>query len=175
LKLNAMAINISAREFREKGFLDSFRAILAETHMEPKRLEIELTESAIMQNGKSCTIDHDLLKNIGVGLTVDDFGTGYSSLSYLRRFPIDTLKIDKSLVQDITVDREDATIVTAMIGMGASLKQRVVAEGVETRDQLMFLREQGCRQGQGYYFCRPLPAGECADLLRTGISQSLLH
>jgi EAL domain-containing protein (putative c-di-GMP-specific phosphodiesterase class I) len=105
------------------------------------------------------------LKEIGVLLALDDFGTGYSSLSYLKRFPIDTLKIDQSFVRDLTTDADDAGIVAAVIGMGNSLHMRVVAEGIETREQLEFLQEYNCPQGQGFYFSRPLPAAECGKLL----------
>ena len=112
------------------------------------------------------------LKSMGVQLTVDDFGTGYSSLSYLRRFPIDALKIDRSFVREIATNPDDATIVSAVINMGHSLKQRVIAEGVETGEQLAFLRTNHCSEGQGYYFSRPIPAEGFAKLLETGIPES---
>jgi EAL domain-containing protein (putative c-di-GMP-specific phosphodiesterase class I) len=108
------------------------------------------------------------LKNVGVLLALDDFGTGYSSLSHLKRFPIDALKIDQSFVRDLTTDEDDAGIVTAVIGMGKSLHMRVVAEGVETREQLSMLQEYGCPQGQGYYFSRPVPAVDFGHLLKHG-------
>jgi len=108
---------------------------------------------------------------MGVKLAIDDFGTGYSSLSYLKRFPIDTLKIDQSFVRDITTDPDDAIIVSAMIGMGRNLKQRVIAEGIETPEQLAFLRAKHCGEGQGYYFGRPVGAEEYTKLLRTNISE----
>ena len=170
----AIAVNVSAREFREKGFLDNVSSILADTRLDPHRLEIELTENEMMRHGKSSAIAHAALKKIGVRLTVDDFGTGYSSLSALKSFPIDTMKIDQSFIQDVTTDDEDAAIVSAMIGMGTSLKHRVVAEGIETEAQLAFLRERRCEQGQGDFFSRPLRADECAELLRTGIRKTLL-
>jgi EAL domain-containing protein (putative c-di-GMP-specific phosphodiesterase class I) len=114
------------------------------------------------------------LKDIGVLLALDDFGTGYSSLSHLKRFPIDALKIDQSFVRDLTMDEDDAGIVTAVIGMGKSLHMLVVAEGVETREQLEVLQEHGCHQGQGYYFYRPVPAEEFGRLLErdTALRQS---
>ena len=174
LNPHAIAVNVSAREFREKGFLDNVSSILTDTRLDPRHLEIELTENEMMRHGKSSAIAHAALKKMGVRLTVDDFGTGYSSLSALRSFPIDTMKIDQSFVQGVTTDEEDAAIVSAMIGMGSSLKHKVVAEGIETQAQLAFLRERRCEQGQGDYFSRPLRADECAELLRTGISKALL-
>ena len=110
----------------------------------------------------------DALKAMGVRLAIDDFGTGYSSLSYLKRFPIDTLKIDQSFVRDITADTDDATIVSAVIGMGKNLKQRVIAEGVETQEQLAFLLAQDCAEGQGYHFSHSLPSEDFGLLLQAG-------
>jgi EAL domain-containing protein (putative c-di-GMP-specific phosphodiesterase class I) len=121
----------------------------------------------------SAAILHSL-KEIGVHLAVDDFGTGYSSLSYLQRFPIDILKIDKSFVHQISGNLEDAPIVGAIINMGKSLKQRVIAEGIETHQQLAFLQAQHCMEGQGYLFSRPLAAAQFADLLRVGITASVV-
>ena len=174
LRPGPVAVNISAVEFRAKDFLESVRAALEDTRLEPRYLEIELTESVLMQDAESTNSVLQALKAMGVRLTVDDFGTGYSSLSYLRRFPIDALKIDQSFVRDITSDPDDATIVSAVIGMGKSLKQQVIAEGVETREQLAFLQSQGCDEGQGYYFSQPVVTEEFARLLGNGISETLL-
>jgi EAL domain-containing protein (putative c-di-GMP-specific phosphodiesterase class I) len=142
---------------------------LKETNLEPRYLELELTETALMEDTRSVADVIKELKDIGVLLALDDFGTGYSSLSYLKRFPIDTLKIDRSFVRDLTTDEDDAGIVTAVIGLGKSLHMRVVAEGVETREQLAMLQEFECPQGQGYYFSRPLPAVEFSHLLEHGV------
>lgn len=168
-----MAVNISARECRSKDFLDNVRAILNATRLEPRYLELELTESVLMQNDASTASMLHALKAMGVQLAIDDFGTGYSSLSYLKRFPIDTLKIDQSFVRDITTDADDATIVAAVIAMGQSLKQRVIAEGVETQDQLAFLRARQCDEGQGFYFSQPVRAEEFATLLEAGIRKNM--
>lgn len=161
-----VSVNISAVEFRHKGFLDGVALILKETGILPAYLELELTESILMHDAASSARVLEALKAMGLQLAIDDFGTGYSSLSYLKRFPINTLKIDQSFVQDIAIDPDDASIVGAMIGMGKNLKQRVVAEGVETEEQLAFLRALQCDQGQGFLLGRPLPANEFARLLR---------
>ncbi|MBK7677210.1 MAG: EAL domain-containing protein [Candidatus Accumulibacter sp.] len=160
-----VAVNISALEFRHQGFVEGLALILKETGLAPRYLELELTESILMHNTESSGRVLASLKAMGVQLAIDDFGTGYSSLGYLKRFPIDTLKIDQSFVQDLATDTDDATIVSAVIGMGRNLKQRVIAEGVETQEQLAFLRTQRCEQGQGFFFNRPLPAEDFARLL----------
>lgn len=170
-----MAVNISAMEFRAPGFLDNVRAILRESDLPPECLELELTESVLMRDVEATNRVLHELKAMGVRLAVDDFGTGYSSLSYLKRFPIDVLKIDQSFVRDIHTDNEDATIVSAVIGMGRNLNQQVVAEGVETTEQLQFLRSHRCSEGQGYLLGRPLAAMECAQFLRGLSAVSLLH
>ena len=160
-----VAVNISAVEFRHKGFVDGVALILEETGLAPGYLELELTESMLMRDAESSTSVLQALKAMGVRLAIDDFGTGYSSLSYLKRFPIDTLKIDQSFVRDIATDADDATIVSAVIGMGKNLKQRVVAEGVETHEQLAFLRTQQCDEGQGFHFSHSLSAEDFGLLL----------
>jgi diguanylate cyclase (GGDEF)-like protein/PAS domain S-box-containing protein len=160
-----LAINISAVELRDKDFVAGVRSILTETGLEAHYVELELTETFLLQDSKSTAAVLQALKDLGVGLALDDFGTGYSSLSYLKRFPIDTLKIDQSFVRNITTDADDASIVSAVISMGKSLHMQVVAEGVETQEQLAFLREQSCLYGQGYYFSQPLVAEEITQLL----------
>ena len=160
-----VAVNISAQEFRQAGFVEGVAAILRETGLAPRYLELELTENILMHDIESSARVLAALKAMGVRLAIDDFGTGYSSLGYLKRFPIDTLKIDQSFVRDLATDADDATIVSAVIGMGRNLKQRVIAEGVETDAQLAFLRAQQCDQGQGFLFNHPLPAEDFARLL----------
>ncbi len=168
--LNAVpvSVNISAMEFRHKDFLEGVKLILKETGLPADHLELELTESILMQDAESSATLLEALKSMGVQLAIDDFGTGYSSLSYLKRFPIDTLKIDQSFVRDITNDADSATIVSAVIGMGINLNQRVIAEGVETPEQLAFLRTKQCLRGQGFLFSRPVPADDFGRLLVDG-------
>ncbi len=163
-----MAVNTSATEFRDRDFLCNLRTMLDETHFDPHCLELELTESVLMQEAESTNIVLHALADLGVQLAVDDFGTGYSSLSYLSRFPIDTLKIDQSFISHMSANPDDAAIVSAVISMGKSLKQRVIAEGVETPAQLAFLLAQHCDEGQGFYFSRPVTAQAFASLLQTG-------
>ncbi len=170
-----VAVNISAVEFRDQNFLESVRSILKESCLEPRCLELELTESVLMQHPEATASVLQALKFMGVQLAVDDFGTGYSSLSYLRRFPIDALKIDQSFVREITSNPDDAAIVSAVINMGRSLRQRVIAEGVETREQFAFLQAQHCGEGQGYFFSRPVLAGQFAKLLETGFSTTVVN
>ncbi|HRD89864.1 MAG TPA: EAL domain-containing protein [Accumulibacter sp.] len=163
-----VAVNISAVEFRHPDFLEGVALILKETGLPSRYLELELTESVLMHNAESSVSVLEALKTMGVSLAIDDFGTGYSSLSYLKRFPIGTLKIDQSFVRDIATDADDATIVSAVIGMGRNLKQRVIAEGVESREQLAFLQTQRCDEGQGFQLSYPLPAEDFARLLVGG-------
>jgi diguanylate cyclase (GGDEF)-like protein/PAS domain S-box-containing protein len=170
LKPAAVAVNISALEFHRKDFVEGVRGILTDTGLEPCCLQLEITESALMRDAETSTAILQQLKNIGVQLAVDDFGTGYSSLSYLNQFPIDTIKIDGSFVHAIGSTNGNGIIVSAIIAMGTSLKQRVVAEGVEEQAQLTFLKAQHCEEGQGYFFSRPLIAEQLAALLVMGIS-----
>ena len=164
-----IAVNISAIEFRSEDFVDSIRTILKETRLDPLCLELELTESVLMKYAESTVSMLKALKSIGVQLAVDDFGTGYSSLSYLSQFPIDSLKVDQSFVQEISSKSNDAVIVSAVISMGNILKKRVIAEGVETREQLDFLTTAGCEEAQGYYFSAPMVAEQFAALLEARV------
>ena len=175
-----VAINISAVELRAPDFVSSVRTMLAETGLEARYLELELTETGPMEDTRvvrergSFSAVLKGLKEIGVLLTLDDFGTGYSSLSHLKSFPIDTLKIDQSFVRDLTSSEGSIGIVTGLIGLGKCLRVRVVAEGVETREQLEILTRQGCPEGQGYYFSRPVPAQEFGGLLERDAAGSHL-
>jgi diguanylate cyclase (GGDEF)-like protein/PAS domain S-box-containing protein len=175
LPFKRISINVSAVEFRDKGFVESVRTILSETGLEARYLDLELTEGVLMKDAESTAAVLRELKMLGVHLAVDDFGTGYSSLSYLQQFPIDVLKIDKSFVHQISGDLNDSAIVSAIIEMGKGLKHRVIAEGIETEEQLAFLRAQHCAEGQGYLFSRPVAAAPLADLLQTGIPENVVH
>jgi EAL domain-containing protein (putative c-di-GMP-specific phosphodiesterase class I) len=172
LRSGPMSVNISAAEFRHKDFLESLRTILQETRLEPRSLELELTEAALMQHVQSTAFVLQAIKAVGVQCVVDNFGTGYFSLGQLKQFPIDALKVDQSFVQGLTTDPDNALIVGAAISMGKSLKQRVIAEGVETREQLAFLQSQRCGEGQGYYFSHPVTAARFAELLHAEQSSS---
>lgn len=174
LPMVTMAVNISAMEFRHEGFLESIFAILEDTGMDPRFLELELTEGVLMKHVESTASIFQALREKGVQLAVDDFGTGYSSLSYLRKLRMDALKIDQSFIRQITVSPDETTIVTAVISMARSLKLRVVAEGVETRAQLAFLQAHDCDEAQGYYFSSPVPPQRFAELLESGILEAKL-
>jgi EAL domain-containing protein (putative c-di-GMP-specific phosphodiesterase class I) len=163
-----IAVNLSARQFHQVDLVADIASVLAETQIEARWLDIELTESVVMSDAQATiAMLHDL-KNLGVQLSVDDFGTGYSSLSYLRRFPIDTLKIDRSFVSDIPSDADDAAIVAAIIVLAHSLKLTVIAEGVETEEQEAFLRRHGCDEVQGFLHSRPVPGEQIAAMLSRG-------
>ncbi len=161
-----VAVNLSARQFTQKNLVQAIADILHATGLEPRFLELELTESMVMNDVDSAITILRNLKGLGVHIAIDDFGTGYSSLSYLRRFPIDVLKIDQSFVNDLMVDADDAAIVVSIISLAHSLRLQVVAEGVENSDQLAFLRAHGCDQMQGYYFSKPISAEAFERLLR---------
>jgi diguanylate cyclase (GGDEF)-like protein len=169
LPITTMAANVSAMEFQNDGFVDGLTSILADTGLDPSSLELELTESVLMKHADAAATILQALRERGVQVAIDDFGTGYSSLSYLRKFPIDALKIDQSFVRQITDEEGDTGIVTAVISMARSLDLRVIAEGVETPEQLTFLKAHECDEAQGFWFSRPVPAMEFASLLRTGV------
>jgi diguanylate cyclase (GGDEF)-like protein/PAS domain S-box-containing protein len=161
-----IAVNVSAAEFGAKDFLSGIRTALIATSVDPHNLALELTESVLMHDPESTIVTLKALKAMEIQLAIDDFGTGYSSFTYLRRFPADVLKLHQSFVQDIASDPSDTMIVSAMINIGKSLKQRVIAEGVETRGQLEFLRLHGCTEGQGYYFSPPIPPSQAGKLFK---------
>jgi EAL domain-containing protein (putative c-di-GMP-specific phosphodiesterase class I) len=161
-----MAVNLSARQFADKAFLDTVVRVLDDTGLDPKWLELEITESQVMRQTDGMILLLNRLAEMGVHLAIDDFGTGYSSLSYLKRLPIQTLKIDQSFIRDITVDPNDAAIVMAIIHMARSLDLQTIAEGVETAGQLAMLRSKECRIGQGFYFSAPVTAENVYLLLR---------
>jgi diguanylate cyclase (GGDEF)-like protein/PAS domain S-box-containing protein len=165
-----VAVNISAVELRSKNFVMGIGVILGETGLDPRFLELELTETFLVQDSTGTSAVLQDLKKLGLKLALDDFGTGYSSLNHLKRFPIDTLKIDRSFVRSVTTNSDDASIVSAVINMGKNLHMRVVAEGIETREQLEFLQDRECPFGQGYYFSQPLTGQACTQLLRRGIA-----
>ncbi|QXI27527.1 EAL domain-containing protein [Pseudomonas vanderleydeniana] len=161
-----MSVNVSAIDFRQRDYLDGIRQVLEETGLDPHCLELEITESILMQN-IDATIDVlHALKALGIRLAIDDFGTGYSSLSYLRRFPVDVLKIDQSFIRNLGGDQNDAALVSAIISLGRNLNLNTIAEGVETREQLEFLRAHACAEVQGYYFSKAVEANAFVSLLQ---------
>jgi diguanylate cyclase (GGDEF)-like protein/PAS domain S-box-containing protein len=161
-----LAVNLSARQFQQPDVAAQVTRALQETGFSPDRLDLEITESYAMQNADAAIQTLRELKSVGVGLSIDDFGVGHSSLSYLKRLPIDTLKVDRSFIRDVTNDADAAAIVTAVIAMARTLKLQVIAEGVETEEQRAFLAAQGCDRAQGWLFSRAMPAEECKKHLR---------
>jgi diguanylate cyclase (GGDEF)-like protein len=166
LDVPPIAVNLSPRQFQHKNLDATVRRILYETDVEPSLIQFELTESLLMKDPESAARTLKALKASGVAVSVDDFGTGYSSLAYLKRFPLDALKIDRAFIRDVTIDPEDAAITFAIIGLAHSLKLKVIAEGVETREQLELLFAHGCDEIQGFFFALPASAQDCERLLR---------
>jgi EAL domain-containing protein (putative c-di-GMP-specific phosphodiesterase class I) len=162
-----VAVNLSSHQFRRGGLIETVEQALGSTRWDAQWLELELTESVIMENAEETIRVLNELKAMGVTLSVDDFGTGYSSMAYLKRFPLDVIKIDKSFINDITTDPSDATIVKAVIALARGLELTSIAEGVETEEQLNFLRDHGCDQMQGFLVNRPVPAEQMESFLRT--------
>jgi EAL domain-containing protein (putative c-di-GMP-specific phosphodiesterase class I) len=163
-----LAVNLSGRQFDQEDLVRSIAEVVEATTFEPADLELELTESSIMRDPDQAVDKLQALDRLGIRLSIDDFGTGYSSLAHLKRFPIKTLKIDQSFIQDITTNPDDAAIAQAIIALAESLRLKVIAEGVETRGQLDLLRRYHCDQMQGYLFSKPLPAEQMLELLRSG-------
>ena len=162
-----ISINLSSLHFRQRNCINQIRSIVYENGGDPRYLELELTEGVLMTNASTTVATLKQLKESGFRLAIDDFGTGYSSLAYLQQFPIDTLKIDRAFIKDITLGKVDSPIMRAIIGMGRALKLHVVAEGVETKDQLSFLRMQGCAAYQGFLFSKPVPPNQLLPLLKS--------
>ncbi len=161
-----IAVNLSAQQFREKNLVQMVQDALRQAQIEPRFLELELTETAVMQNAERSAAVLRSLSDLGVRISVDDFGTGYSSLSYLQRFPLNKVKIDRSFVREIAQSHGDSEIVRAIVSLAHSLRLAVIAEGVETSEQFEFLDRIGCDQYQGYYCSPPVPAAELAELVR---------
>jgi EAL domain-containing protein (putative c-di-GMP-specific phosphodiesterase class I) len=170
-----MAVNVSALQFMDEDFLSGVQEALMITGIPPHHLELELTETVLMHDADSAIETLNALKGVGVQLAVDDFGTGYSSFNYLRRFPLDCLKVDRSFIQELAADANNSAILSAMINLGKSLNHRVVAEGVETKEQLHFLQKQECSEGQGFYFCHPVIAEKFAEFLESGVREPAVH
>lgn len=160
-----VAVNLSARQFTDPHLLQRIRSVLEITNIPPHCLELEITESTLMEDVESAIQIMQEIKKTGVAIAIDDFGTGYSSLAYIKRFPIDVLKVDRSFVMDIPEDKNDMAITAAVIAMAQKLSMTVVAEGVETQEQLQFLRQNNCDEGQGYLFSRPLSLGQLHQFL----------
>ncbi|MEW5757650.1 MAG: EAL domain-containing protein [Pseudomonadota bacterium] len=160
-----VAVNLSSQQFHRGGLYETVARILQQSGVDPQLLELEITESIILRDTQEVLATLSKFKAMGMRLSMDDFGTGYSSLSYLQRFPLDTLKIDRSFVKDIPDNPDDVAITSAIIAMAHTLGLNVVAEGVETAEQLAFLRQRGCEEMQGFYFSRPLPAEEAGELI----------
>jgi EAL domain-containing protein (putative c-di-GMP-specific phosphodiesterase class I) len=161
-----IAVNLSALQFRQSDLHTQITTTLAETGLEPRLLEVEITETAVMEDFERAILTLNALTGAGIHLSVDDFGTGYSSLAYLKHLPLSTLKIDRSFLSDSIPDQQDELIITAIIAMAHSMGLRVVAEGVESNAQKAFLAGLGCDEIQGYLFSKPVPQQEALELLR---------
>ncbi len=171
-----IAVNVSSRQVREDDFASQVAATIRAHGINPGLLEFEITESTLMTHGDATNMALRELKDLGISISIDDFGTGYSNLSYLKRFLVDALKIDIAFIRDVTTNADDASIAIAMINMAHSLRLKVTAEGVETRDQLEFLRAHGCDEAQGYLLSKPLPADEISEkFLQAAAHDGLLH
>ncbi|MGR8952495.1 MAG: putative bifunctional diguanylate cyclase/phosphodiesterase, partial [Gammaproteobacteria bacterium] len=170
IPLPQISVNISARQFNDPDFLRLVEEALSDSGLPPEHLELEITESMLIGDIRRIELQLKRLKKMGIKLALDDFGTGYSSLSYLKNFPVDVLKIDQSFIREMTHDSRDANIARAIIEMGHSLGQKIVAEGVETEEQLRYLVRRECDIIQGYFFSPPLPGPKMSDLLHSQIA-----
>jgi EAL domain-containing protein (putative c-di-GMP-specific phosphodiesterase class I) len=167
-----MAVNLSARQFTDENLLQDIVTVLEESGMRPELLELELTESMVMQHPEQARKLLTAIKQMGVRIAIDDFGVGYSSLAQIKRFPIDTLKVDRSFIRDLAENAEDRAITEAIITMGKTLSLTVVAEGVETQEQQSFLSDHACDAMQGFYFSKPIPHDEFASFMRQRLALS---
>lgn len=172
--LQQVSVNVSARQFNDNNFIKSVEDALTKAHLDAKHLELEITESMLVGDIRQIELQLTRLKKMGIKIALDDFGTGYSSLSYLKSFPIDVLKIDQSFIREMTVESKDARLTSAIIEMGHSLGQKIIAEGVETEQQLEYLTHRGCDLIQGYFFSKPLPVSDMSVLLARE-AQSLVN
>ena len=163
---STIGVNLSARQFSQPDLVDDVTRVLADTGLEPRQLVLEVTETVLMDDVEDAVQRLDMLSELGVRIAVDDFGTGYSSLAYLRRFPVDLLKIDRSFILKLLVSTTDAAIVNAIVSLAQSLGIRSVAEGVETDEQLTYLKHLGCNQAQGHLISHALPAPRMTDVIR---------
>jgi diguanylate cyclase len=160
-----VSVNLSVRQFLRNNFIENVERLLKETGMDPTRLELELTESIAMHNEDYVISKLKALRSIGIQIAIDDFGTGYSSLSYIKKLPINTLKIDKFFLSEIKSDSDDEEITSTIIAMAQSMKLKVIAEGVETKEQFHYLQKQNCNEAQGYLFSKPVTEKEMSSLL----------
>ena len=165
-----MAVNVSAHQLARSNFVERLRRFVLDIGLDPGLIELEVTEGVIVEGASDAREAIDQIAALGVSIAIDDFGTGYSGLAYLKRLPIDTVKIDQSFVRDLTIDPDDLAIVTAIVAMARSLDVEVVAEGVETAEQLAVLERLGCHRAQGYFLARPMPAAAIAKLLRANLA-----
>ena len=166
-----ISVNLSSRQFQQQDLVSTVYRSLRDTQLPPELLELEITETLGMKNPELTLKTLHELKSMGIHIAIDDFGTGYSSLSYLKKFPIDTLKIDQSFVSDINGDSSDGAIVVAVIALAHSLKLKVIAEGVETPEQAEYLLDHGCERIQGYIFSPPVPAQDFEDIIKKNLLQ----
>jgi len=169
-----VSVNLTAAQLEKEGFVDRFVSSMQQCGLEGRAVKLELTENTLMQDMEVIIPKLKELRRLGVQIAIDDFGTGYSSLSYLQQFPIQTLKIDRTFVGDIRADETDASIINAIVAMARGLKLDLIAEGVENHTQLRYLHAQGCSEGQGFIFSKPLPAGEVAALLKANPFRALV-
>ncbi|MEA3373187.1 MAG: GGDEF domain-containing phosphodiesterase, partial [Campylobacterota bacterium] len=169
LNPGVLAVNLTMRQLQQKDFISMFDSMLKETECKPEWIELEITEDQIMRNPEKAIKTLNLIRDIGIELAVDDFGTGYSSLSYLKKLPINKLKIDQSFVRELPDDEEDSAITRAVIALAESLNLKIIAEGVETKEQKEFLVENGCKNIQGYFYGRPMSANEMEGVLSRGL------